>query len=87
MCGADPANLPSLHVRADLAPMVKLSGTPAVNVFLCSRLSFVGNRLQPPGPPLSPRGQIQTAVDQGRADAETRRTTCSQMRGAQAGTP
>ena len=84
MCGADPENLPSLHARADLAPMVNPSGTPAVNVFLCPRLSFVGNRLQPPGPPLSPRGQIQTAVDQGRADTETRRTTCSQIGGAQA---
>lgn len=85
VCGADPANLPFPHTRADPALMVKPSGTPAVNVFLCPRLSFVGYRLQPPGPPLSPRGQIQTAVDQGRADTDTRGTTCSQIRGAQAG--
>ena len=59
-------------------------GPPAVKVFLCPRLLFVGSRLQLLGPPLSPRGQIQMVVDQGTASAEARGTTSSQIGGAQA---
>ena len=41
-------------------------GLPGTEAFLFPRFLFVGNRLQPPLPSLSPKGQIRTVANQGR---------------------
>ena len=43
-----------------------LWGSRAQKPFCVPRFLFVGNKLQPPWPSLSSKGQVQTVVDQGR---------------------
>ena len=48
-------------------------GVPGHGSLSVPHLLFVGNRLQPPWPSLSSKGQVQTVANQGReGDAETR---------------
>ena len=47
-------------------------GLPGTGALLSPRLLLAGNKLQPPEPSLSSKGQVQTVADQGRQGMQTR---------------